>query len=203
MEIRRDGDTIYLKGKILNELDRRVLDFVNVIPCRYVIISGYVAILFGRSRTTEDIDLFLDIKSGSDFSDFYKAVTKIGFKPFNARDEEEAYELVNEDIPVRFIFNDELYPNFEIKLPKDNVDKESLRKRVEVVLDNGKLYVSPLELQIGYKMYLGSDKDIDDARHLYLMLKEQLDMKELKYIVRSVKVKGNIIKKVLGEDFDI
>ena len=42
----------------LNELDLFVLDFVKVLEkhARYVLISGYVALLFGRSRTTEDVD---------------------------------------------------------------------------------------------------------------------------------------------------
>ncbi len=44
----------------LNELDLFVLDFVKILEkqVKYVLISGYVALLFGRSRTTEDVDLY-------------------------------------------------------------------------------------------------------------------------------------------------
>ena len=46
----------------LSDLDIFVLDFVKVLEqhVHYVLISGYVAILFGRSRTTEDVDMFIE-----------------------------------------------------------------------------------------------------------------------------------------------
>ncbi|MEM1572669.1 MAG: hypothetical protein QXS00_06470 [Pyrobaculum sp.] len=41
----------------LTELDKMVLEFAKCIEVfRYVIVSGYVAILFGRPRTTDDLD---------------------------------------------------------------------------------------------------------------------------------------------------
>ncbi|HLD41949.1 MAG TPA: hypothetical protein VJB06_02850 [archaeon] len=55
-----DSRTIKL-DKIENELDKFVLDFIKILEkhAKYVIVSGYVAILFGRSRGTEDIDMFI------------------------------------------------------------------------------------------------------------------------------------------------
>lgn len=47
----------------LSELDREVIEFTQVLEdCAidYVIVSGYVAILTGRSRGTEDIDVILE-----------------------------------------------------------------------------------------------------------------------------------------------
>ena len=40
--------------KVLNELDKLVLEFIGVVEkrVRYMIVSGYVAILLGRSRAT-------------------------------------------------------------------------------------------------------------------------------------------------------
>jgi hypothetical protein len=49
MEIEFGGKDIILKGKELDSLDRKVIKLVNLIDFEYVIISGYVAILFGRS----------------------------------------------------------------------------------------------------------------------------------------------------------
>ena len=46
--------------KELNDLDKFVIDFtsiLNKLKIKYVIVSGYVAILFGRSRSSEDIDI--------------------------------------------------------------------------------------------------------------------------------------------------
>ncbi len=44
MEMERNGNTIIMKGKELDSLDRLVLDFVKLMPFDYVIISGYAAI---------------------------------------------------------------------------------------------------------------------------------------------------------------
>jgi len=57
-----------LQGKIildrnLSELDKLVIEFTNFFErysINYVIVSGYVSILFGRARSTEDIDILVE-----------------------------------------------------------------------------------------------------------------------------------------------
>lgn len=46
---------VTLPGKELTILDKLALDFVKHLDMPYVIVRGYVAMLFGRS--TEDIDI--------------------------------------------------------------------------------------------------------------------------------------------------
>lgn len=59
--------------KEINELDKLVFKFVSILEkySDYVIISGYVAILLGRSRSTEDIDVFIREMDFEAFSRFY------------------------------------------------------------------------------------------------------------------------------------
>ena len=47
--------------KEINELDELVFKFVKILETytSYVIVSGYVAILLGRDRGTEDIDIII------------------------------------------------------------------------------------------------------------------------------------------------
>lgn len=50
-------------GRELSGLDKLVIRFVKILgrlEIDYVVISGYIAILFGRSRNTEDVDLFIE-----------------------------------------------------------------------------------------------------------------------------------------------
>ena len=57
--------------KDLNDLDRLVIDFVSILDkskVRYVLVSGYVSILFGRSRSSEDIDIIANKISKNQFS---------------------------------------------------------------------------------------------------------------------------------------
>ena len=58
---------IIFEGKIIDrettDLDMFVMDFVDLLheaKINYVIVSGYVSILFGRSRLSEDIDVILE-----------------------------------------------------------------------------------------------------------------------------------------------
>ena len=57
-----DKNTIQL-DKELNELDNITIDFTSVLnksKIEYTIISGYVAVVFGRNRASEDIDIFIE-----------------------------------------------------------------------------------------------------------------------------------------------
>ena len=38
------------------------------------------------------------------------------------------------------------------------------------------LHISPIEVQIPFKLFLGSEKDIEDAMHLYEVFKQRLDI---------------------------
>lgn len=57
-----DGDTLVI-DRTPSELDEMVLEFTEILDeddIDYVIVSGYVAILTGRSRATEDIDIVIE-----------------------------------------------------------------------------------------------------------------------------------------------
>jgi hypothetical protein len=203
MELERMGNTIRLKNKELNNLDRLVLDFISLIDFDYVIVSGYVAILFGRSRTTEDIDLFINPRSEEEFHSFCNSLKKRGFNLLNAADAKEAYGLLKEGISLRVIKGEEVFPNFELKLMSSSLSKTSMSERIKLILDDGQLYLSPLELQIAYKLYLGSDKDFEDARHLYRFLKAYLDVDKLKYFLKEMRIRKGTVKGILGEDIEI
>ena len=49
-------------NKETTKLDQFAFDVIDIIKkyTNYVIISGYVSIFFGRSRATEDIDMFIE-----------------------------------------------------------------------------------------------------------------------------------------------
>jgi len=76
----------------------------------------------------------------------------------------------------------------EIKFSKIDLDFWVLEERREVLLNNHKLFISPLELQIPFKLFLGSEKDIEDARHLYSIFKDKLDVKILQEFNRKLKI---------------
>lgn len=68
----------------LTELDKLVLEFVDCISAfKYVIVSGYVAILFGRPRTTDDIDV---IVGEADGLKVYQRCVECGYELLTSRE---------------------------------------------------------------------------------------------------------------------
>jgi hypothetical protein len=161
-----------------SELDREVIEFTSVLDnagIDYVIVSGYVAILAGRSRGTEDIDVI--IEKGKE-EDLAEKLEENSYWCIN-EDIGNLTELLEEGVAPRIAREGEIIPNFEIFTPEDSFDKEALENSLKAEINSDSLYISPLELQIAYKLFLGSEKDIEDARHLYTLFKENLDVEKL------------------------
>ncbi len=192
MEIKIIDNIYYINNKLITELDTLVIDFISVLDkynIKYVIISGYVAILFGRSRNSEDVDLFIEKINYNTFEKIWIELCNDFECIIEDNMKDAFYEYLNQGLPLRFSKKCTFIPNMEIKTPKDELDIWSLRNRKEIRLNNNhKIYISPLELQIAYKLYLSSEKDIEDAKHLYNRFKNKLDNKLLNYFVKELKV---------------
>ncbi len=143
---------------------------------KYVLLSGYIAILFGRSRQTEDIDLVIEDLDEQRFRKLWKALH--AFECLNTNNPHKAFkEYLCNKTAIRFSRPHTYIPNMELKFAHQAFESEALERRVKVVLDEHVLFISPLELQIAFKLFLGSEKDIEDAKHLHILCKEYLNNK--------------------------
>jgi len=175
--------------KPLNELDKFVLRFVKILEkyTGYVIISGYVSILLGRSRGTEDVDMFVKEIDKEKFIQFYRELKEKGFWCLNAESDDEVYRYLEEGMAIRFAERGEVIPNIEFKFAKKLLDLESFNDFIEVETEGGRLKVSSLERQIAFKKYyLGSEKDLEDAKHLEEIFKGKIDMEKIKKYKRLI-----------------
>jgi hypothetical protein len=173
--------------RTINELDRFVIDFCNLLD-KYVLVSGYVSILFGRSRATEDVDLLIPKISWIEFSKTWKRLYGAGFECLNTSVSEEAFELVKEH-NIRFSRKGKPLPNMEFKLIQNEIHEYSFKNKIKVVIKNEVLYISPLEMQIAYKLMLGkqgNEKDLEDAKHIYELFKEKLNKAELTRLIKDL-----------------
>lgn len=190
MDIEYSANKIKL-DKELNSLDEFVLDFLEVLndlKIKYVIISGYVAILFGRSRSSEDIDIFIEELGFEEFSKLWDGLIH-NFECVITDNKKDAYyEYLLKHTAIRFSYKKEFIPNMELKFPKVELEEWVLDSRLEVELNNQQVYISPIEFQIAFKLFLESEKDIEDAKYLYDVLKEYLDMQMLKDFNQKFKV---------------
>jgi len=59
-------------------------------------------------------------------------------------------------------------------------------------LDDNLLYISPIEIQLAYKLYLGSEKDIMDAVYLYELFENNIQRDEIEYWAKYFKVQDKL-----------
>lgn len=189
MEIGFKNKNIILKRDI-TELDKFVFKTVRIIEkhTKYVIISGYIAILFGRARGTEDVDMFIERIDFKTFDKLFDDLIKNGMWCLNGNNKKTLFKLLEDNLAIRFAKKDTVIPNFEIKFIKDKYSKYSLDNKMKVILNKEELYTSLLEMQIPYKLELGSEKDIEDATHLYILFEKYLNMEKMKEIAKMLKV---------------
>ena len=96
MDIRYSGNRIQVSDKYLTLLDQFVLDFIRVLEPKthYVIVSGYVAILFGRSRGTEDVAILISRLAKDTFRELHTALSERGYEFLNAEDADGLYDML-------------------------------------------------------------------------------------------------------------
>ena len=178
----------------LNKLDKFVLDFLKVIKRHvdYVIISGYISILLGRSRATEDIDIFIKKISEKEFASLYDDLVKSGFWCLNSDDSETIFSYLHDGLAVRFSYEEKPVPNIEVKFPKNELDEGVFEDFIIVKIPNKEIKISSLERHIAFKRYfLGSDKDIEDALHVEEIFKDKIDFRKIEKLKKLIKERQN------------
>ena len=174
-----DKKTIEINRE-LSDLDKFTIDFINILKkhTKYVIISGYVAILLGRARASEDVDIIIPKINFTNFQKLYEELKKNNFYCMNAEKEKTIYSYLQDKLAIRFAKVDTIIPNIEMKWIKNEFDKIALNNTIDVKIKNQKIIISHLELQIAFKeVILKSPKDIEDAKHIREVAKEYLDNK--------------------------
>ncbi|MFH1400262.1 MAG: hypothetical protein ABIH41_01970 [Nanoarchaeota archaeon] len=179
--MRVERNHVYM-DKVLNKLDLFVCDFIDILEkhTKYVIVSGYVSILFGRSRSSEDVDILVEPLDESAFARLHSALLE-RFHALNSDDRHELFALLSSRHAIRYAYKDKVIPNMEVKFMRSPIDKATMDAPILVHLNEKILFVGPLELQILFKeLVLKSDKDLEDALHLREVFKDSLSEESFK-----------------------
>lgn len=169
-----DGDLLVERAP--NELDELAISFSSVcsrLDIQHVFVAGYVAILTGRARATEDIDVFVERLSEAETAELVDALETEGYWG-PAMPLEEAYGNLAADTNLWVAPEGQMTPHLEVKFPTDEFDLASLSNAIDAHVGGETVPVGPIELQIAYKLYLGTQTDFEDASHLYLLFRESL-----------------------------
>ncbi len=201
MEIEFRNEDISFKKEI-SVLDDFTLHFTEILTkheVKYVIVSGYVAILFGRSRMSEDVDILIESISYDEFLKLWSELEQTYECLITSNPDDAYHGYLKNHNTIRFAQKGNFIPNMEMKFVKNDLDRYSMKKRKHVKLNDRSLFISPLELQIPYKLFLGSKKDVEDARFLFKLFKDELDLEVLNMFLDELDIPDECIEKCLGD----
>jgi hypothetical protein len=173
-----------------NELDELAIAFsemLSQLDIDHVFIAGYVAILTGRARATDDIDVLIERLPESDIGDLVETLEANDYWG-PAMPLEEMYDNLSSDTNIWVAPDDQMTPHLEVKFPTDEFDRASLAHAIDAHIADATIPIGPLELQIAYKLYLGSRTDFEDAAHLYTLFRESLRSERLESWVEKLDV---------------
>jgi len=137
-----------------------------------------------------------------EFAVLWEKIHKNGFECINTSNIKDAFEMLNEHA-IRFFLKDgKPIPNIEFKFIKTDLDKYSFRNKIKVIIKGDTLFISPLEMQIAFKLFLASDegdeneissdKDVEDARHIYKTFKDKINKDEMLHIINKLNIKKRL-----------
>jgi hypothetical protein len=173
-----------------SDLDRLVLDVVDVLESvgvEYAVVSGYVVVLLGRARATEDVDVITERFDADTAGELAERLAEAGFWG-PAMPLADLYETVANDLPVRIAADGHRVPNVELKVATDDYDRASLREPRTVEFGDEQLRIGSLELQIAYKLHMDTPKDFEDALYLQEVAEPTLNTAKLEAHVDELDV---------------
>jgi len=173
-----------------NRLDELAIGFSRILSrldIDHVFVAGYVAILSGRARSTEDIDVFIERCSASRVDSLVEELESEGYWG-PAMPLSETYGNLSNGTNIWVAPDGEMSPHLEVKFPNDEYDAASLENAISAHIGGETIPIGPLELQIAYKLSLGTRTDLEDAAHLHAVLGESLSSDRLGQWTRALDV---------------
>jgi hypothetical protein len=173
-----------------NLLDTFCEEFCRVVEkhCKYIVVSGFVAISTGRTRGTEDIDMIIPKLSLMVFKSLHNDLSAAGFTCMQSAESAVIFEYLADKTNVRYTYKDKPVPEMELKFAKDELDDYQLSTRKKIPLTGLDVYFSSIEMNVAFKEeYLKSDKDMEDARHLRLIFGDEINEDEIRRIKAMIR----------------
>ena len=180
-----------------NILEKFAQQFCDIVDkyCKYIVVSGFVAIASGRTRATEDIDMIVEKIPFEKFKALHDDLDNAGFHCLQSTKVQDIYDYLDNGDGVRYVRKGTfLPPEMEIHFPKDELDKLQLSQRQKLDFVDVDIWFSSIDTNIAFKEeLLKSAKDMEDARHLRLIYKDQIseeNINRIKSMIRRFRMKN-------------
>lgn len=201
MKIEFKNDEIILT-KEPSLLDNLIMDFSEILSSnniKHVLFGRFISNIFGKNGMLEDMDLLIQNISFEKFLKLWLEIENT-YECKNTNDPIDAYNAYLRNYHhVIIIQKGHQIPQFKIKIVKNDIDRHTLKYRKKVMLGDRNLFISPLEMQIPFHLFLGSEKDIEEARFLYNLASEKLNMTMMQRFLIELKIPKESAEKYLGD----
>ena len=187
IELRNGTLVVEREPNQLDELTIRFSEILDQFDIEHVYVAGYVSILAGRARSTEDIDVLIERIDEETADRLAERLDEEGFWG-PAMPLFSMYEMLDNGDNIWVAPEDQITPHLEVKFARDEFDRASLGNAITARIGDAAISIGPLELQIAYKLHLSAQKDIEDAVHLYTLFEEGLSVSCLEEWVRRLDV---------------
>ena len=180
-------DGVLVIDRELSEFDRRAFAFFELLDevgIDYLVVSGYLLLLTGRQRMTEDVDLILSVQTSDRLDELATRLDEEGYVA-NPPPLDRLPEFI-EDGHVGVHAEGARVPTFDLSLGKTELERDAFADSLHVEVDDQSLQVTAFEQQIAYILSMLHDPsdhtamDFLDALHLYRLFEDQLDMDSLR-----------------------
>ncbi len=165
-------------SKRLSISDDLILGFVNALKnhnIKFVIVSDYVAVLFGQERKIENVDFLISNITFEKFLKFWLEIENT-YECLNTNDPIDAYNgFLKNYHAIRITLKRNSFLKLNIKFVKNEYERFSLKYRRTVRLGGKTLFISPPEMEIPYRLSMGTEKDIENARFLFNLFNEEMN----------------------------
>jgi predicted nucleotidyltransferase len=165
----------------LNEFESTLERLVSLLKANsidYVIIGGAAAIIHGRLRTTEDIDVTL-LTDLEDLGTLYKLISS-HYCPI-WRDSENFFKK-NFVLPV---FDEETKVRIDFAAGLSEFDRKVLERKVQKKIGKILINICSVEDLIIYKLISARPQDLLDIEALLKINKDNLDQKYMKSTAKA------------------
>ncbi len=199
----KDGIEIDLDATPYDRLAWHFAAQLNALRLPYAMVAGYPSILLGRSRTSEDIDVLASPLPLSKFVRLHRRLIRRleCLAPGSAESLFAEYlDAGAESTSVRYSWPSDAVPNVEFKFTSNAVHAHSVSQRIRVRANGHLIQIGPLGVQIGYKLSLGGQKDLEDARWIYKLAKGHFDEQEIWETARKLRIDLRKARRDLGVD---
>ena len=187
IELRNGTLVVEREPNQLDELTIRFSEILGQFDVEHVYIAGYVSILAGRARSTEDVDVLIERIDEETADELAETLDEEGFwgpaMPLSSM-----HEMLDNGDNIWVAPEDQITPHLEVKFARDEFDRTSLENAITARIGDEAISIGPLELQIAYKLHLSARKDIEDAVHLYTLFEKSLSVPRLEEWVTRLDV---------------